>query len=160
MLRLLLLPRLVALPFDQLGDAQVAAEGGVERGTIQEIPLDNLRRRANSALQDLRPARQAAHWPARGFEAMQESTAYVTRRAGKQDELVAALCYGHRPGQVSATRTSSNLLGLSTANGTTVQHFDKCNLRQRVCRQLRLTGATGLEPAASGVTGRSDPDDG
>jgi len=65
---------------------------------------------------------------------MQESTAYVTRRAGKQDELVAAVCYGQRPGQASATRTPSNLLGLSTANGTTFQHFDKCNLSPAALR--------------------------
>ena len=77
-----------------IGDLH-ALEGGVERGTIQEIPFDDLGRRMNSALHDLRPARQAAHGAARRFEAMQKPTADVTGRAGKQDDLVGALC--HRP---------------------------------------------------------------
>src|SRR4051794_40403490 len=78
-----------------IGDLH-AFEGSVERGTIQEIPFNDLRRATNSALHDLRPPRQAAHCAARGFEARRESTADVSGRAGKQDDLVA-LCYGQRP---------------------------------------------------------------
>jgi hypothetical protein len=75
-----------------IGDLH-AFEGGVERGTIQEIPFDDPGRRMNPTPHDLRPACQAAHVAARGFEATQEPTADVTGRASKQDGLFGVLWY-------------------------------------------------------------------
>src|SRR3954453_23413211 len=75
-----------------------AFEGSVERGTIQEIPFDDLGRRMSPTPHDFRSACQAAHGAARGFEATQEPTADVAGRAGKQDGLFGALCYTRESG--------------------------------------------------------------
>ena len=79
-----------------------AFEDRLERGTIQEIPFDDLGRRMNPTPHDFRSACQAAHGAARGFEATQEPTADVAGRAGKQDGLFGALCHMPRPKEPSA----------------------------------------------------------
>src|ERR1700732_1980659 len=62
---------------DQVAGRVHTLEGGIERATIEDVSLDDLRVRFDSIPQHVRPARQAAQWSGQSFESMQQSAADV-----------------------------------------------------------------------------------